>query len=250
MSGVIDQLFAHRSVRKFKPEPIDDQTLETLVSAAQCASTSHHVQACTLIRVKDVQKRAAIAELAGPQPWVASAPIFLVFCADLTRLAKAAADAGQKGDGGWTELFLVATVDTAILAQNLMVAAESMGLGGVFIGGIRNDPQQVCDLLEIPDLAYPVFGMCLGVPDEDHGTKPRLPLPLVLRTDTFAGSPADARADQDLFDTYDKTLSRYYQTRNANLKTTTWTRQMARFMALQTRPHMKSFLEKKGFLKK
>ena len=248
MTTVTDQLSGHRSIRRFTDRPVDDATLATLVGAAQCASTSHHVQAYTIIQVKDRANRTAIADLAGPQVWVEQAPVFLVFCADLTRLIRLAKACGHSPETGWAEQFIVATVDTALVAQNLLTAAESMGLGGVFIGGIRNDPQKVATLLNIPDQAYPVFGMCLGYPDQDPGTKPRLPTSLVLKQDTFDGA-AGEKDDQDLKD-YDDTLAAYYRSRGTNLKTTTWTRQMSKFMAEQTRPHMKSFLEKKGFLLK
>jgi len=245
MTIVTDQLLGHRSIRKFADRAVDDDTLAALVQAAQCAPTSHHVQAYTIIQVKDRANRAAIAQLAGPQVWVDQAPVFLVFCADLTRLIRAAKALGEPSDTGWTEHFIVATVDTALVAQNLMTAAESMGLGGVFIGGIRNDPQQVATLLNIPDQAYPVFGMCLGWPGQDPGPKPRLPLSLVLRQDRFDDPMTDA--DEAALEAYDQTMVAYYQARDTNLKTTAWTRLMAKFVAQQTRPHMKAFLEQKGF---
>ena len=89
MTPTIDLMRSHRSIRKFSDRPVDDETLAGIVAAAQCAATSHFIQACTVIRVRDPEKRAPIAQLAGPQPWVARAPVFLVFCADLTRLETA-----------------------------------------------------------------------------------------------------------------------------------------------------------------
>jgi nitroreductase len=86
MTPTIDLLKSHRSIRKFTDREVDDATLELIIAAAQCAATSHFVQAYTVIRVKDQEKREAIAQLAGPQVWVARAPVFLVFCADLNRL--------------------------------------------------------------------------------------------------------------------------------------------------------------------
>ena len=246
MTPVIDLLSAHRSVRKFTDRPVDEDILKTIVRAGQCASTSHHVQAWSVIHVTDRGNKKAISELAGPQPWVASAPVFLVWCADLTRLEAACEQHGLTAETGWAEQLIVATVDTALAAQNAMAAAESLGLGGVFIGGIRNDPERVCNLLEIPDLAYPVFGMCLGYPDQSPEIKPRLPVDLVLKTDTFRGD----RRDQDaasMIDAYDRQVRDYYLNRNSNVKERTWTGQMARFTAGIVRPHMKGFLEKQGF---
>ena len=245
MNPTIDLMQAHRSIRKFTEREVDDETLKTIIAAAQCAATSHFVQAYTIIRVQNMKKRQAIAELAGPQVWVAQAPVFLVFCADLSRLEAVCRVHDTVMQKGWAEQFVTATVDTALLAQNVLLAAESLGLGGVYIGGIRNDPQTVCDLLAIPDQAYPVFGMCLGWPAHDPPPKPRLPVDAVLYTDRYP-----RQADTDMLAAYDRTTNHYYLNRNNNLKDETWSRQMAEFMGRVFRPHMKAFLKKKGFFLK
>ncbi len=245
MNPMIKLIRSHRSIRKFSDRPVDDETLRTIVAAAQCAATSHFVQSYTIIRVKDPGKRHTIAQLAGPQVWVEHAPVFLVFCADMNRLERACRRHGKQMEKGWAEQFVTVTVDTALLAQNVLLAAESLGMGGVFIGGIRNDPQTVCDLLDIPDQAYPVFGMCLGWPAHDPPPKPRLPVEAVLFTDRYP----DAHTP-DLLASYDRTTNHYYLNRNDNLRDETWTRQMADFMSRIIRPQMKSFLEKKGFFLK
>ena len=246
MNLTIDLLSSHRSVRKFTDQPIEESIFKTIIKAAQCAATSNHIQAYTIIRVKNKEIRKQIADLAGPQAWVEQAPTFLVFCADLTRLSTACDYHGKSMAKGWAEQLIVTTVDTALIAQNVMVASESLGLGGVFIGGIRNDPEKVCELLDIPDDAYPVFGMCLGYPDHSPDIKPRLPLELVLMDDTFWGTSPKKEQTQSM-DNFDKTTRKYYLSRDSNLKDQTWRRQMADFMSQVNRPHMKSFLEKKGF---
>jgi nitroreductase len=245
MNPTIDLLNAHRSIRKFTDREVDDQTLKAIIAAAQCAATSHFVQAYTVIHVRDSEKRQAIAQLAGPQVWVARAPVFLVFCADLNRLEAVCRMHGTDMEKGWAEQFVTATVDTALLAQNVLLAAESLGMGGVFIGGIRNDPRQVCDLLAIPDQAYPVFGMCLGWPAHDPPPKPRLPVEAVLFEDRYPETH-----DPALIGEYDRVTNHYYLNRNSNLRDETWTRQMADFMGKVIRPHMKEFLENKGFFLK
>jgi nitroreductase len=246
MNPTIELLSNHRSVRKFMDKPIEESLLQAIVRAAQCAATSNHIQAYTIIRVQDKGNRRQIADLAGPQPWVEQAPVFLVFCADFTRLESACDRHGLTAETGWAEQFVVATVDTALVAQNLMVAAESEGIGGVFIGGIRNDPEKVCELLKIPDTAYPVFGMCLGYPDQTPTIKPRLPLDLVLTEDSFFGTGLE-KERADSLEAYDHTCRDYYLSRDSNLKDQTWSGLMADFMGKVSRPHMKSFLEKRGF---
>lgn len=245
MTPVLETLSAHRSIRKFSGRPVAPDLLKSLISAAQCASTSHHVQACTIIQVIDPENRKKIADMAGPQPWVANAPVFLVFCADLTRLIHACRLHDRPPETGWAEQLLVATVDTALVAQSVMLGAESAGLGGVFIGGIRNDPDLVCDLLDIPEHACPVFGMCLGFPDDDPAPKPRLPLDAVFHQDRFPKAP-----DRNALASYDRVIQNYYENRSPKLKDRTWTRQMADFTSQVIRPHMREFLEKKGFFRK
>lgn len=245
MNPTMDLMKTHRSIRKFADREVNDETLAEMITAAQCAATSHFVQAYTVIQVKDAEKRKTIAQLAGPQAWVAGAPVFLVFCADFNRLEAACALRQTKVEKGWAEQFVTATVDAALLAQSVMLAAESLGMGGVFIGGIRNDPETVCNLLEIPDQVYPVFGMCLGWPAQDPPPKPRLPVAAVLFADRYPASH-----DASMLEAYDRTINHYYNNRNDNLRDETWTRQMAEFMGNIIRPHMKEFLESKGFFLK
>jgi nitroreductase len=242
MNQVIDVMCQHRSIRKFKEEPVHEDIVKTILKAAQHVSTSNFVQAWTIIRVNDADKRTTISQLAGPQEWVASCPLFLVFCADLKRSEQACVMCDTEMVTGYTEQFIIATVDAALVAQNTMLAAESFGLGGVYIGGIRNDPQKVSELLEIPDLVYPVFGMCLGYPDEYPQQKPRLPLDVVVSVDRYSNA-----ADRKLLAEYDNICSEYYNQRSCDSREDNWTKQISRLMSQEMRPHMRSFLESKGF---
>ncbi len=242
MNTVIDLIKSHRSIRNFQEREIDDAIVEELVSAARYASTSSFVQAYTLIRVRDKKNKEKIARLAGDQKHIVQCPVFFIFCADLKRLDGCCRKEGAEMVHGMTGQFIVATVDTALIAQNLMLAAESLGMGGVYIGGIRNDPEQVCKLLDIPDLVFPVFGMCLGYPDQDPESKPRLPLPVVMKEGRYR-----TEGEEELIDDYDRVMEGYYSKRTGGKRKDTWRRQMAELMSKKTRPHMKEFLARKGF---
>lgn len=242
MNDVMELLKSHTSVRKFKDQPVNDELLKKIIQASQYASTSNHIQAYTVIRVKDQHKKDTLATLSGNQPYIAECPIFLVFCADLNRLEKACSMNHEVIESSSTEIFIMATVDAALLAQNIMVAAESAGLGGVYIGGIRNNPQEVCDLLQIPHHVYPVFGMCLGYPEKLNATKPRLPLSLILKEDTYSTA-----GDEESLKEYDTLISNYYKERTNNKRSNTWTEGIATFLKEKQRPHMKDFLHSKGF---
>ena len=181
MNEVIKLLQSRSSVRKFTDQIIPQDALEELIKCGQAAATSSFIQACTVIQVEDTSKRNLLVDLAGGQPYVASAAKFLVFCADMNRHKLVCDMHNSKMESGYTEQFITATVDVALFAQNVMTAAQSLGIGGVYIGGIRNNIAEVSDLLELPTLVYPVFGMCLGYPAQDPETKPRLPISVIFK---------------------------------------------------------------------
>jgi len=240
MNDVITLLQSHRSIRKFRPDAVPDPLIEQIVRCGQAAASSSNLQATTVIRVRDAAKRQRLAELAGGQSYVADAGAFLVFCADLHRPGLAVARLGGAFDGGMTEQFIIATVDVALAAQNCVVAAESLGLGICYIGGLRNNPQGVCELLELPDLVYPVFGLCLGYPDQVPELKPRLPLPLVLMEDRYQDA-AEAGIEG-----YDAQMRDYYRSRTGGQKSSSWSEEL-KVLAGKSRPHMRDFLARRGF---
>ena len=239
--SVIERLQSHRSIRKFTEQPIDERLLRDLISAGQSAATSSNLQGVSVIRVRNPKTRKAMAELAGGQACVEQAAEFLVFCADLNRAGWCCEQSGKSMAGGMTEHFIIATVDVALFAQNVVVAAESEGLGICYIGGLRNDPQQVSDLLALPEDVYPVFGLCLGYPDQDPECKPRLPLEAVLMEERYQP------VNQALVAQYDDTMRAYYQRRTGGKLDRAWSQEMSALLGKESRPHMRAFLEKKGF---
>lgn len=239
---VIDLLTSHRSIRKFTTDPIEEELIESIVGAGLSAATSSNLQGATVIRVRNPETRAAIATLAGGQSYVESAAAFFVWCADLHRSAVACEMAGGEFSAGMTEHFMIATVDCALAAQSAVVAAESVGLGICYIGGIRNDPQQVADLLELPDQVYPVFGLCLGWPDQDPELKPRLPLSVTLKDETY-----DETNDAAGIAAYDERMREYYLARTGGKVDRVWSADMSGLLGKESRPHMREFLERRGF---
>jgi nitroreductase len=245
MNNVIDLLNNHRSIRKFTDKPISQETINTLIQAGQAAPTSSFIQACSVIQVNDPVKRQELVECTGGQAYVAQAPVFLVFCADTQRLKLACEMNDAEMNSGFTEQFITATVDVALVAQNVAIAAQSIGLGICYIGGIRNQISQVSKLLELPNLVYPVFGLCLGYPNQNPEVKPRLPLDVVLKQDSY-----DDSKDQASIAEYDNSVSEYYRTRTGGNKDMTWSAQMSDMLVKEARPHMRDFLQEKGFLLK
>ncbi|RQP04410.1 MAG: NADPH-dependent oxidoreductase [Paracoccus sp. BP8] len=199
---VLATLLAHRSVRSYLPDALAPGTLETLVAAASSAPTSSNIQAWSVVAVTDPAKRDRLAEIAGGQDHIRQAPLILVWIADLSRAEAVADRAGVTLLGlDYTETFLLAAIDAALAAQNALVAAESLGLGTVYIGALRNDPEAVAHLLGLPRRAVAVFGLVVGRPDPAVPTavKPRLPQPAVLHRDAYsAAAQPEAVARHDL----------------------------------------------------
>ncbi len=186
MKEIFALLKSHRSIRKYKPEPIPDDLLENILISARQAPTSSNIQAYSIIVVKDKEKKAKLAHLCGDQSYVASCPVFLAICPDLHRLQQVCELRGYKSNDRFIEMFIVAVVDAALVAQNILVASEASGLGVCMIGGIRNNPGQVCDLLKLPERVFPLMGICLGYPDHDPMVKPRLPDDVVIHREEYS----------------------------------------------------------------
>ncbi|AHA10119.1 NAD(P)H-flavin oxidoreductase [Bacillus toyonensis BCT-7112] len=244
MNEIIHKMEQHVSVRKYKEESIPKDVVERMVQAAQHAASSHFVQAYSVVYVTDQDLKAKLAELSGNRH-VKECAAFFVCCADLKRLEMACEKHGTEIKHEGVEDFIVATVDASLFAQNLALAAESLGYGICYIGGIRNNPKEVSELLHLPDKVYPVFGMTVGVPDEEHGVKPRLPVAAILHENGY-----DEKKYDELLNEYDETMSAYYKERSSNQKNITWTESMSSFMSKEKRMHMKEFLSEKGLNKK
>ncbi|CRZ14786.1 NADPH-dependent oxidoreductase [Mycolicibacterium neworleansense] len=198
---------AHRSVRKFTGEPVSDEQLSALVAAAQSAATSSNLQPWSVIAVRDPERKARLATLANNQRFINEAPLFLVWVADLGRARRLAQRAGAALDGAdYLETTIIGFVDTALAAQNAVVAAESLGLGTVFVGAIRNHPEEVAAELGLPPHAVATFGLAVGTPDptENAGIKPRLPRDAVLHRERYDAQAADAHVPA-----YDERLAVY-----------------------------------------
>lgn len=248
-NDVIELILNHRSVRKFKDIPLTDEEIEQIVTSAQMASTSSFIQAYTIIGVRDKARKGKLAELAGNQSYVENNGHFFVFCADLHRHQVAGkmekVDVSESLES--TEKFIVAVVDASLAAQNATLAAESMGLGICYIGGIRNNIEAVSDLLKLPDNVVPLYGLAVGHPDAETEMKPRLPLANVYHEETYQLSE-ETFVEQ--LEEYNDTISAYYHRRTNGKRSDRWTEQMSNMLRVAKRLDMKAFMEKKGFMKK
>ena len=200
---------AHRTIRAYKDQPLTEEEVTTLMDVARHTATSSFLQSCTVLHITDPTVREAIGAASG-QPYVGGTKGDLfIFVADLYRNSRIRAEQGVSSEAlGSMNLFLTALED----AQNVVVAAESMGLGTVYLGSILADPRPVVKALELPELTFPVVGLLVGHADQDPGQKPRMPLSVMSAKNTY---PRVESYTQTLAD-YDHEVTEYYDLRSGS----------------------------------
>lgn len=221
-NNTLDQLLDHRSVRAFTDQALPEGTIETLVAAAQSASTSSNLQVWSVVAVQEGERKGQLSALAGNQAYIRQAPLFFVWLADLSRVSRIAGQADVELEAlPYLESLLLGTIDAALAAQNAVVALESLGLGSVYIGAIRNDIEGVAKALELPPHVYPVFGLCVGYPSTERSAKvkPRLPQRAVLHHETYSTAGEEAVLAE-----YDERLGAFYE--REGMKASGWSEQV------------------------
>jgi len=241
---VVETLNNHVTVRDFSPESISDEILESILNASRRSPSSSNLQAYSIIVVKNPASKKKLAALSGNQKHVETCPVFLAFCADISRLELAGKINDKKLAKG-LELSLVATIDAALVGMSANTAAESYGLGVVMIGGIRNDPKTVAELLNLPKGSYVVYGMCLGYPKDGKlpPQKPRMAQELIIHNEVYNATNAE-----DLIREYDRELAAHYRKVGINQAERAWSGPVSQKLSSKRRPDLKKNLEDLGFV--
>lgn len=246
-NDVIASLLSHRSVRGYLTDPVPTGTLETLIAAAQSAATSSNLQTWSVVEISDPTTRAELAAIANNQKHIVECPLFLAFCADISRNERLGADEATPLEAmPYIETFLVAAIDAALAAQNAVVAAESIGLSTVYIGAMRNNVQRVAELLSLPPRVVCVFGLCVGYakPGAESAVKPRLAQPAILFRERYSTSGDKAHRAA-----YDAELSRYSKAHE--MSAYSWTERVLNRLgpikSMSGRHKLKAALQSLGF---
>ena len=216
MTETIKLMKAHTSVRRFKEQEIPQEDLNTILSAGQMASSWKNFQSYSVIVVRSQEKKDALFELV-PQEAIRQSAAFLLFVGDLNRAEKGARLHTDVFQPQGVEGLLITSVDAALAGQNTLLAAESLGYGGVIIGLVRYKSVELAELFKLPDYTYPVFGIALGVPNQQHDVKPRLPLENVVFEEEYQEQSTDA------IEAYDRVQADYAGVR----ATTSWSQRLA-----------------------
>jgi nitroreductase len=249
-NAVIELMLNHRSIRGYMPDPLPEGALELIIAAAQSAATSSNLQTWSVVEVTDPAARAQCAAFAGGQKHIAECPTFLLFCADLARLNRIGDAVGVPTLANDSfEMLLMATIDASLAAQNAVLAAESLGLSTVYIGGMRNRPEETAALIGLPPGVAVVFGLCIGyaVEGKEGSIKPRLPQEAVLHRDRY-----DLPGQDMAIARYNGAMADFYAREKMGVKGD-WTRHSAKRAAgpesLSGRHLLMQALRRMGFLK-
>jgi FMN reductase [NAD(P)H] len=182
------QVLSRKTVRRYSEKVPSEGLLDLLTACALSASAKSDFQQASILRLRDAQKRAAIAALFPAMPWIGNAPVFFVFLGDARRLHKIGELRGKPVANGTLEGFFNASIDAALAMQTMILCAESAGLGVCPISVIRNEADKVAEILGLPDLVFPVAGLCLGYPSAEGHVSLRLPRSVTTHTDRYDDS--------------------------------------------------------------
>lgn len=246
MNPTIQLLKKHVSVRNFKPQKLSKKEVETLVEAAQSASTASFLQAYSIISIDDEDLLEKIVEKGKLQSFILEAGHFFIFCGDFRRHADFAADQGIdiKETIEGVDAVMVGAIDASLAAQNMVVAAESLGMGVCYIGGVRDGIEAISEVLDLPEYVFPIYGLAVGYPTKINDSKPRFPRASVHH---YNGYPKDTLQTTR---EYEEITAAYYLKRDSSKGPLTWSSTAFKSLLSRPRKHMKAFLNKQGLVKK
>lgn len=163
-----------RSVRNFQARPLSKEDEDAIIHAALRAPTAANLQLYSIIIIRDPERKALLAETCNHQPWLATVPFFLIFCADYQRLYDYYDDAsvgdkcaqlGVEYIRPGEQYLLLATCDAMAAAQNAVIAAQAIGAGSCYVGHIMDHYEKHRDLLNLPPYVFPVTILAIGYPN-------------------------------------------------------------------------------------
>ena len=190
----VEAMLSHKSVRTFLPDALPDGALETMVAYAQSASNSSGFNQWSVVAVTDPGLKQTLSDTIARTvptdriPWIEEAPVLLLWVADLSRNAEITREQGSEPVVlEYLDSYLMASIDATLAAQNASLAAESMGLGIVYLGVMRNAAREVAEIINLPANSFATFGMAVGRPDTTRTSsiRPRPAQPVVLHHNSY-----------------------------------------------------------------
>jgi FMN reductase [NAD(P)H] len=246
----VQALLNRRVIRKYKTNPISEQTMALLLSAAQSAPTKSNLQQYSIVIIRDPEVRNAVSELVPSMPWVRNAPVIAIFLGDVRRIRRLAEIRGHTYQNNNADTFMNAAVDAALAMQCFITAADYLGLGTCPISYVRNRIDDLAEILDLPDGVFPISGLCIGYPDDAGYVSMRLPQKVVVHQDQYN----DDDLETDVKDYDDRNHERFALTPTKQrhtdkygvLEKCTWSENAARQLSLPERAGFADYLKRKG----
>lgn len=187
----MNAILNHRSIRKYKPTPIDEATMDEILLAGTRASTTGNMQVYSIVVTTMPEIKQQLAPCHFNQPMVTQAPVVLTFCADFNRFNKWCEQ--RNAIPGYDNFlsFTTAAIDALLAAQNVCLAAEEKGLGICYLGTTTYTASKIIEILKLPKGVVPITTVVMGYPEETPGLTDRLPLEAVVHCEVYHDYSAD-----------------------------------------------------------
>lgn len=173
MNKIIESLYSRKSVRVFEERPISDESKKEILLAAMQAPTAGNQQLYTILDITDQKLKDRLAETCDHQPFIAKAPMVLIFCADILKWVDVFEEGGSKPRKPGCGDLILAIDDALIAAQNAVVAAESLGIGSCYIGDIMEQCELHREMLHLPEYVFPAAMVVFGYPTRQQAERPK-----------------------------------------------------------------------------
>lgn len=182
---MMDTIFKHKTIRKYKNTPISDELLNQILEAGFRASTTGNMQVYSIIVTKDIEKKKQLCGMHFGQKMVEEAPVILTFCADFNRFNKWCKQ--RNAEPGYDNYlsFFTAAIDALLAAQNVALAAEANGLGICYLGTTTYQADKLVEFFNCPDGVVPITTLVVGYPDENPELVDRLPFKGIVHNETY-----------------------------------------------------------------
>jgi len=252
--GPLARILERRTHRQYADLPIEDELLDVLLACCLSASSKSDLQQASVIVVDDASRRELIGSWIPSMPWITSAPRFLVFCGDHSRLRIAADLRDKPFPNDNVDQFMNAAIDAGLVMQTFIIAAESVGLGCCPISEVRSHIEALSELLELPDHVFPIAGLCVGYPSRKGFVSMRLPQTLTVHRERYNASN---RAEQ--IDAYDTRRDQRFSIPETSQREVErfgpadfygWSEDKARQYSTPQRPEFMRYLKSRGFAMK
>ena len=172
---MIDTIFNHRSIRKYKSDPIPENILNQILEAGSRASTTGNMQVYSMIVTTDAGLSEKLWDAHFRQDMVKEAPVHITFCADFNRFNKWCIQRGASPGYDNFLSFFTGAIDALLASQNVALEAEAHGLGICYLGTATYNADKIVEILELPASVVPVAAVVLGYPLRIRGSRPGCP---------------------------------------------------------------------------